>query len=364
MTRSHPIGAIPFRLKIGWKLFFSHWLAAVVVCGSIGAFFYFSAIDSLKESLQSRLRNSAAFISAALHGADFDEIQKPEDVLKEHYREKLELLRRMQRTNPDICYLYVMRNDHGNIRFVVDSDDTPQQAQPMRLYTADMPAMRAGFTHPSVDHEISADEWGHFMSGYAPISGGTNEYLLGLDMRADEVYRKYHRLQEAGLISLAASIALAFLFSHFLTKEFVGGIKRFVAQCEVIASGNFQQSLTLETGDELDQLSAAFNRMASHLNDARDKLNQANAGLEDRVRLRTQELQKANDELNKALANVKQLHGLLPMCAWCKKMRDDRGYWTELETYIETHADVKFSHGICPECSRKFFHRPPSSRKT
>ncbi|HEX7599602.1 MAG TPA: hypothetical protein VF518_15400, partial [Polyangia bacterium] len=54
------------------------------------------------------------------------------------------------------------------------------------------------------------------------------------------------------------------------------------------------------------------------------------------------------DDLQTALANLKQLHGLLPICAWCRKMRDDHGYWTELERYVEAHADVKFSHGICP----------------
>lgn len=59
------------------------------------------------------------------------------------------------------------------------------------------------------------------------------------------------------------------------------------------------------------------------------------------------------DELQTALANVKALRGLLPICAWCKKVRDDRGYWQAVETYVEGHSHAEFTHGICPECSRK-----------
>ena len=359
MTRLRPFSCIRFPLKIGWKLFWSHWLTAIAVFGSIGIYLYYSAVESLKGSLQARLENSAAFIAGALNGVDFDDIQKPQDVTKASYQQKLELLRRLRRTNPDISYLYIMRNDQGRIRFVVDTDDTPRQALPARIYHTEMPAMRIGFSRPSVDVKISADEWGHFMSGYAPIRGGKEPYLVGLDMRADEVYRKYHRLQAAGMISVSGSIVLAFLLSRLLARHFVGGIKMFVAQCEAIASGSFQQKLTPQTGDELDQLAAAFNRMALNLSQARDKLGQANEELENRVKLRTLDLEKANADLQEALANVTQLRGLLPMCAWCRKMRDDHGYWTELEHYLEAHSDVKFSHGICPDCSRRLLQGHP-----
>jgi DNA-binding response OmpR family regulator len=55
-------------------------------------------------------------------------------------------------------------------------------------------------------------------------------------------------------------------------------------------------------------------------------------------------------ELEGSLARIKQLHGLLPMCAWCKKVRDDQNYWQEVECYIASHSDARFTHGICPAC--------------
>jgi len=58
-------------------------------------------------------------------------------------------------------------------------------------------------------------------------------------------------------------------------------------------------------------------------------------------------------ELEEALANVKMLQGLLPICLYCKKIRDDHNYWQQLDKYVADHTDARFSHGICPECYDK-----------
>lgn len=59
-------------------------------------------------------------------------------------------------------------------------------------------------------------------------------------------------------------------------------------------------------------------------------------------------------ELQDALNNIKTLSGLLPICASCKKIRDDSGYWNQVETYIMQHTDASFTHGYCPDCTEKF----------
>jgi len=61
------------------------------------------------------------------------------------------------------------------------------------------------------------------------------------------------------------------------------------------------------------------------------------------------------ENLNAALANVKLLSGFLPICASCKKIRDDKGYWQQIESYIHEHSEAEFSHGICPDCARKIY---------
>ncbi len=67
------------------------------------------------------------------------------------------------------------------------------------------------------------------------------------------------------------------------------------------------------------------------------------------------EREKLIKKLQEALENVKTLSGLLPICAQCKKIRDDAGYWTNLESYIEKRSEASFSHGICLECSDKLY---------
>jgi len=60
-------------------------------------------------------------------------------------------------------------------------------------------------------------------------------------------------------------------------------------------------------------------------------------------------------DLQEALATIKTLHGILPICASCKKIRDDKGYWTQIESYIREHSTAEFSHGICPDCAKKLY---------
>jgi K+-sensing histidine kinase KdpD len=64
---------------------------------------------------------------------------------------------------------------------------------------------------------------------------------------------------------------------------------------------------------------------------------------------------ESNEELQEALDKVKQLSGLLPICASCKKIRDDKGYWNQIESYISKHSEAIFTHGICPECTKKIY---------
>jgi len=67
------------------------------------------------------------------------------------------------------------------------------------------------------------------------------------------------------------------------------------------------------------------------------------------------ELKRLNAELTEALARVKKLEGIIPICSGCKKIRDDGGYWTAVEAYLTEHTDALFSHGVCPECVKRLY---------
>lgn len=112
----------------------------------------------------------------------------------------------------------------------------------------------------------------------------------------------------------------------------------------------------------------AFLRYNRDLRVAHRELTRQSLILEQMVEERTADLQEAKakaeslvTELQHALSEVKKLSGLLPICSHCKKVRDDQGYWNQIEEYIRDHSEARFSHGICPECMKKYYpeyHEP------
>ena len=66
-------------------------------------------------------------------------------------------------------------------------------------------------------------------------------------------------------------------------------------------------------------------------------------------------LLERSKSLQKALSEIKQLRGIIPICASCKKIRDDEGYWHQVESYVSAHSDASFSHSICPNCAKKLY---------
>jgi HAMP domain-containing protein len=371
------------KLQIRGKLFISHFLAVFLVSGSIGTYFYTSAMDSLIGSLQGRLKSSSALIGQVIDARELEGIRETQDTKNPVYERYLSLLRTFRKTNPDIAFLYIMRLEKEGTVFVVDSDETDAQALPGKVYTLSLPALSEGFLRPTADDKINTDEWGAFMSGYAPIKNGQGRYLVGMDMRADEVKRKLQQLRISGLISLFGSLILAIVFSHFLSGHFVRRIRSLVDNCRALAQGSPFRSITSQAGDELDGLIKDFNSMTLQLEQSRvenkkakEALEEANEELEERVQERTSEITNVNrklvdenterkkaeqekealiTELKETISQVKTLKGLLPICSACKNIRDDKGYWNQIESYIKDHSEAEFSHGICPDCAKKLY---------
>ena len=295
--------------SIRLKLFFSHALAVLLVSGSIGTYFYASAAESLLSGLKERLQASAALISQMLDADKLRSVKAATDTRQSGYIETLELLRELKRMNPDIAFLYVMRQEGEKVYFVVDSDESKDQALPGQEYTSVLPKLMLGFTGVSADAEVETDEWGSFLSGYAPLKNGHGEYLVGIDMRADKVHSKYNELRISGLCSLLASIALAFLFSKYLASRFIGPIDLAIDRCTAIAKGKLDEQITLTTNDELDQLLRAFNEMSASLaqseqvkQEAFTALQHSKDELEIRVRQRTSDLNEVNNKLSHEIA--------------------------------------------------------------
>ncbi len=309
-------------LNISRKLFFSHFLAVLLVSGSIGTWFYLSAEDILIGNLQDRLKYSAALISQTIDSKRLEQIKDKSDITRDDYKEYLQLLRTFRRTNPDIAYLYIMRKIDDRAFFVIDSDETDAQAMPGKEYSQYVPTLMEGFLKASVDKKIYTDQWGSTMSGYSPIMNSEGRYLIGIDMRATEVKNKLYKLRISGILSLIFSIIFAIIFSKLLSSHFNTPIQLLVARCSSIAKGRLGERIDVQTGDEIDNLINAYNDMSTNLVESQEKnmraendLKKAKEQLELRVEERTKELVELTRKLVDEISERKQVEERLARTA-------------------------------------------------
>lgn len=221
--------------------------------------------------LRVRLSGTAAMISREIDANKLRDIRSERDVVKRDYLEALESLRHMCESNEDVSFLYVMRrDDDGLVRFVVDSDTSEDQAKPGLIYEAVNPALLRGFDEQAADMEFVTDAWGTFFSGYAPILNGKGKYLIGIDMRADEVRAKLMGIQRAGGLALLAAVVFSWLIATWMSQHFREPIEAMIAQCQAISAGDLSQRLEMQRHDEMDSLLTAINLMTEDLKKARE----------------------------------------------------------------------------------------------
>lgn len=307
-----------------WHLIVTYGLIWLVI-SAIFVALYGVARHSLVNEIRCHAMGVAIASAAGINTGDLAQIRSADDMCKDSYRRVQEFLGQVSRFNPDVRYIYTMRRvsgpDDGSsghsyrfettllskswYEFIVDGpardhngngriDPEERCELPGSRYDASaFSELMAAWDRPAADFDIAPDPpYPDLMSGYAPVRGkdGRTTAIVGVDITAGTITKKI----------LAVRIAL-----------FTGALV-----CIVLLS------------------------LLIHLYFRKIRL------LEERDRL-VAELQDAFD-------HVKTLRGLLPVCSYCKKVRNDRGYWEQIEEYLSEHSQAEFTHGVCPECMLKF----------
>jgi len=216
-------------------------------------------------------------------------------------------------------------------------------------------------------------------------------YELGkLHVKGDPKYVRLQTIRAALFLAAAQASIILFvcvLILYFLYRSVIRRLLSITAYTASFSPDNLGEPLVLErrgpTPDEMDHLADTVDQMRQNLhhafirkNEVEQKLRRHQSDLEKRVEQRTASLKDTNQQLQEeidqrvraeqdrekliqdlqeALSEVKRLGGLLPICAHCKKIRDDRGYWNQVEIYIKDHSEAEFSHSICPDCARELY---------
>ncbi len=183
------------------------------------------------------------------------------------------------------------------------------------------------------------DHWGTFRSVALPqVSPGGKTYLACTDF---EISYLQSILRE----NLMTSVLSAFYFIFF-SVPFIFIFRGFYRA--------YNSNLKLIN----DELMVHKTRLEGLVEERTSELSRAYEKIQNELRAKEVVEEVLRDEKRKledALSEVKALSGLLPICASCKKIRDDRGYWNQIEKYISEHSEATFSHGLCPDCAEKLY---------
>jgi two-component system, cell cycle sensor histidine kinase and response regulator CckA len=231
----------------------------------------------------------------------------------------------LMETEKDIVYAYVLDTDGCDVAHTF-AHLIPQD---LKL------AHQADLMQPFSSKILSTDK-GSVQDIAVPLLQGEIGMLhIGFSERAIE--KDVSDIEKSIVLFSVAALLLGVTASLVLSRAITQPLLTLACAAEAFGRGELHTHVAIASNDEVGELGKTFNSMAR-------KRRQIEAEREDLIR-----------NLQEALAKVKLLSGFLPICTSCKKIRDDKGYWNQIESYISTHSDVEFSHSVCPECAKKLY---------
>lgn len=291
-------------------------IGTIVVMGSaLAAFILITVHHKLEDALKKRGEFMAQHIAS----------QSATPILTERFFELDMLLKDLKAADKEIEYCFVV-SSRGHVVAHTFGVEFP----------TDLKAPGAALNVHVFRTELLDTEKGAILDFAAPImQGRIGTVHLGMSERPIEqaVSAMVRQLMLIIMIVLLLGSAAAIIFARAMTKP----LQDLVRAAGAVGSGDLDHQITVRTRDEIGILADSFRAMVL-------KRKQAEQGRETLI-----------SELQEALDNVKKLEGMLPICSSCKRIRDDKGNWNQLEEYIHEHSEAEFSHGLCTDCARKIY---------
>jgi len=201
-------------------------------------------------------------------------------------------------------------------------------------------------------HLILAEKDSLYAYATAPDINGQKALLISSKITRKFILAGAKAMGYAMVSMLAAGVFIFFGLRYILQRVIlrpVSDLTRHMVQ--VGKTGDMTVPISLDRRDEIGALEKEFRGMLHKIKEKDDELVKTNSKLEEEVN----ERQRLINELENALSEVKTLSGLLPICSSCKRIRDDKGYWNQIENYIHERSNAQFSHSICPDCIKKLY---------
>ncbi|MGE4552688.1 MAG: response regulator, partial [Desulfovibrionaceae bacterium] len=276
------------KLRIAHKLSLLLFLFSAVAAGLTFLVCYQAASDQVMIDIQSRLRD---IVSVSAQGVDMEDLARLKADPRIHtlpFRAVRQELARLRDATAEVKYTYVLvRDPDGTIRFLVDAEENPNDfIGPMRRYDDASAFLRARFDTldgPVVENDFYTDEWGTWLSGYAPLhdADGHLTAVLGMDISATKVLAHRRNLRNRTLQLLGVALPIMLAVGLIVGRRAAAPIVAMKAGAERIGQGDLDLRLPVRSGDEVGVLSTALNRMASNLKANRARIEEIAASYRD-----------------------------------------------------------------------------------
>lgn len=275
-------------MNIGNKLVlivFSLWISGSALLVLLS---YQTAKSQQLESIRSRVRDYAALGAMSVPAQDHAALTNPEDESSEAYARVVETLRRVRDNSSDLHFVYTVRKgENDSIIFVGDAEESEEDKSHLgEIYEDVSPLMRQavmqGLTEPVVESEFYEDQWGTFLSAYAPIvtAEGRIDGILGVDISMDKVNTMSRALLWSMALSFAIITAAMIPGILFFARGMVRPITDCVAFTDHLAQGDFSREVPEKMrlrGDELGDLARSYQTM---IGNTRELIQSLNAGIQ------------------------------------------------------------------------------------
>jgi len=251
---------------------------------------YTNTQHQLIENFRRRVLTAVSITALEQNGDEFEKITSASDPLYEKFRLKnFEILK----SDPDFVFVYTMRKDAQGIYFVVDGNDPNTEGfspygerylEPSTLLVDNFDSM----ARPIVEPDIYTDEYGSFLSAYAPIFSSDSRQVgvVGVDIAADAIIQEQRQILVRSILISLAVLALGIFFGYLAGNTLTGPVIKLAQGTLGFSSGRFDQRVDISSNDEIGDLARTFNRMA-------DQLRDTIASMEKRVSDRTTDLKNA-----------------------------------------------------------------------
>ncbi len=189
------------------------------------------------------------------------------------------------------------------------------------------------------------------LSSYTPLEIKDLNWVLLSEIDVEEAFAAVEKLKWDYFTSVLVLSVFIIVYALFYSKKITQPLNRLMKGINTIKDGDLTHQIHIQSNDEFSELADTFNEMADNLKNTTASKDELTLEIEQRKAAEL-EKEKLIAKLQQSLSEIKTLQGILPLCSFCKKIRDDKGYWERVDVYIHTHSEADISHSICPDCMK------------